>query len=87
MTLTDSSLIVAEDLPIITPNRDVVVSSLTLKVKIYLELNKENCWVYRVLRSDVSCILVTIHNYVSWNLLIIEYCIVTDEFFNLLHIP
>ncbi len=36
MTVTDSALIVAEDLPIITPNRDVVVSSLTLKVGVKL---------------------------------------------------
>ncbi|XP_072026862.1 ATP-binding cassette sub-family D member 2-like [Amphiura filiformis] len=32
VTITDSALIVADDVPIITPNRDVVVSSLTLKV-------------------------------------------------------
>ncbi|XP_022080427.1 ATP-binding cassette sub-family D member 2-like [Acanthaster planci] len=30
---TDRALIIAKDLPIITPNRDVVVSSLSLKVK------------------------------------------------------
>ncbi|XP_071810540.1 ATP-binding cassette sub-family D member 2-like [Asterias amurensis] len=32
VTETDSALIIAKDLPIITPNRDVVVSSLSLKV-------------------------------------------------------
>ena len=32
VTTTDSPLIIAENLPIITPNQDVVISSLSLQV-------------------------------------------------------